>query len=182
MIGPVQKSGVNGIYVFFIIPTVYDVRTKCEEGNPLCYGIIQDIETYLNQPEIQQMIGADREFKGCNMDVNLKFLMVLHACMRALFIPLQNGDWMKPYHTVLPPLLDDGIAILIYAGDADYICNWMGNKAWTLAMDWSGKDGFNTATDKPWTVSGRKAGEYRVHEGFSFLRVYEAGHMVCLLP
>jgi cathepsin A (carboxypeptidase C) len=104
MIGPVQQSGVN----------VYDVRTKCEEGNPLCYGIINDIETYLNKPKVQKLIGADIEFKGCNMDVNKKFLM--------------NGDWMKPFQTGLPALLDAGVNILIYAGDADFICNWMGNK------------------------------------------------------
>jgi cathepsin A (carboxypeptidase C) len=65
MIGPVQQSGVN----------VYDVRGKCEEGNPLCYGIIGDIETYMNEPKVQKILGADREFKGCNMDVNKKFLL-----------------------------------------------------------------------------------------------------------
>jgi cathepsin A (carboxypeptidase C) len=54
----------------------------------------------------------------------------------------------------------------------------MGNKAWVLEMEWSGKAEFNKARDQKWTVGGRKAGEYRHHQGLSFLKVYEAGHMV----
>ena len=28
---------------------------------------------------------------------------------------------------------------MIYAGDVDFICNWLGNKAWTLDLEWDGK-------------------------------------------
>lgn len=28
----------------------------------------------------------------------------------------------------------------------------MGNKAWTLKLDWAGKEGFNNAPDKDWQV------------------------------
>lgn len=144
MIGPIQKSGVN----------VYDIRTKCEPGNPLCYSIITDIETFANQKYVQDVLGVDRAFKGCNMDVNLKFLM--------------NGDWMKPYVNDLPPLLEEGIRIMIYAGDADFICNWMGNKAWTLKLDWFGNDGFNAVKDKEIksTITGKQLGQLREFENF----------------
>ena len=62
LIGPVQQAGIN----------VYDVRKKCEPGNSLCYSIIKDIETWANLPHIQKQLGVDREFQGCNMDVNRK--------------------------------------------------------------------------------------------------------------
>jgi cathepsin A (carboxypeptidase C) len=29
-----------------------------------------------------------------------------------------NGDWMKPFVDNIPPLLEQGIRVLIYAGDA----------------------------------------------------------------
>jgi carboxypeptidase C (cathepsin A) len=29
----------------------------------------------------------------------------------------------------------------------------MGNKAWTLKLDWAGKEGFNNAPDKDWQAS-----------------------------
>ena len=30
---------------------------------------------------------------------------------------------------------------LVYSGDQDFICNYVGGQAWTLNMDWSGKVG-----------------------------------------
>lgn len=87
---------------------------------------------------------------------------------------------MKPFHLLVPALLEKGIKVLVYAGDADFICNWMGNKAWTLELEWKGKQGFNSAKDVKWNskTTGRKAGVYRSYNGLSFLRVFEAGHMV----
>ncbi|KAJ2831553.1 hypothetical protein FBU31_002249, partial [Coemansia sp. 'formosensis'] len=70
-----------------------------------------------------------------------------------------------------------GIKVLIYAGDADFICNWYGNKAWILDLEWSGKTEFNQEKDAPWTVDGDAAGEVRTHENLTFLRAFGAGHM-----
>ena len=105
-------------------------------------------------------------FIGCKRDINMNFLLA--------------GDWMRPYVEYIPPLLESGIKVLIYAGDADYICNWIGNKAWTVALEWSGSEGFAEADDVVWKskLTGKEAGELRMFENFAFLRVYEAGHMV----
>ncbi len=68
--------------------------------------------------------------------------------------------------------------MLIYAGDLDFICNWLGNSAWTLDLEWSGKTGFNAAPMAPWTMpNGTVGGEARTYGGFTFLRVYNAGHL-----
>ena len=95
------------------------------------------------------------------------------------------GDWMRPYVNELPPILEDGIRVLIYAGDADYICNWMGNKAWTVELPWSGGKEFADAEDTKWVskITGEKAGELRKTDDgrFAFLRVFGAGHMVIII-
>merc|ERR1719399_2619783 len=88
------------------------------------------------------------------------------------------GDYMKNYHVKLPDLLAGGVQGLIYAGDVDYICNWLGNKKWTLAMEWPHKADFNAAEDADYNVDGKKVGRIRSSNGFHFMQVYQAGHMV----
>ena len=45
----------------------------------------------------------------------------------------------------------------------------MGNKAWTLALDWKENAAFNAAGDHDWNVNGDKAGTARTAGGFTFL-------------
>ena len=61
-------------------------------------------------------------------------------------------------HQGIPDLLHDGLDVLIYAGDVDYICNWLGNKKWVKALEWDGKEEFNLAEDKPWNLTKGKFG------------------------
>jgi cathepsin A (carboxypeptidase C) len=75
-------------------------------------------------------------------------------------------------------LLNNGTRVLIYAGDVDFICCWLGNQAWTLGLDWNGASGFQSAPFSNWTVTGAAAGQVRSYENFAFLRVFNAGHMV----
>mmetsp|Transcript_4055 Transcript_4055/g.9666 ORF Transcript_4055/g.9666 Transcript_4055/m.9666 type:complete len:130 (+) Transcript_4055:642-1031(+) len=86
------------------------------------------------------------------------------------------------HQSYVADLLSWGVPALIYAGDADFVCNWYGNKAWTLALDWAGKGDFNAAPDLPWPADaapdGGGWGEARSAGGFTFLRVFGAGHMV----
>jgi carboxypeptidase C (cathepsin A) len=56
-----------------------------------------------------EALGAEvSSYDSCNMDINRNFLF--------------NGDWMQPYHRLVPGILEK-IPVLIYAGDADFICN-----------------------------------------------------------
>ena len=62
----------------------------------------------------------------------------------------------------------------------DFICNWIGNKAWTVALDWKHGKEFAAASDDEWSVAGEVAGLRRSVAGFSLVQVYDAGHMVPL--
>lgn len=65
-----------------------------------------------------------------------------------------------------------------------------GNKAWTLLLPWSGYSSFNAASDLQWTYSSSSSGEVVVageirtasaasgSGSLTFLRVFDAGHMV----
>jgi len=155
MIGPYQRTGQN----------VYDVRSKCE-GSSLCYNELDWISEYLNKADVQASLGAEvSSYESCNFDINRNFLF--------------QGDWMKPFHRLVPGLLEK-IPVLIYAGDADYICNWLGNQAWAEALEWPGQKAYNKEkmADLILTDSDKKIGEYKASGNFSFMRLHAGGHMV----
>jgi len=141
---------------------VYDMRKHCPlEFFPLCYDF-SHVTTFLNDKAVQEQLGVQKSWSSCNHLVNVLMLT----------------DWMHNLQTLLPDMLADGISTLIYAGDVDFICNWLGNKKWTLKMEWPHKADFNAAEDKPYMLDGEKVGRLRSSNGFHFMQVYEAGHMV----
>ena len=154
---PYQMTGMNP----------YDMRKKCEKV-PMCYDFSY-IETWLNDPKTKEALHISEEsnnWTSCNMGINMKF----------------HADWMKDFSPYVADLLNGGIHTLIYAGDVDYICNYLGNRAWTLNLDWVYTDEFNAAEDHEWGSSesseGSGAGLAKTSNGFTFLQVYDAGHMV----
>jgi len=149
---PIQLTGLN----------LYDVRQQCEHP-PLCYDFSRTSK-FLNLPATQAELGVKREWSSCNMQVNGKF----------------RADWMHSFKSIIPALLSAKVRVLVYAGEMDYICNYMGNKAWTLALEWVGKSEFVAEGDHKWMVAGKQAGLARSAQGFTFLQVHEAGHMVPL--
>ena len=97
------------------------------------------------------------------------------------------GDWMHDYETLIPDMIEAGIRVMIYAGEDDFICNWLGNLRWVKAMDWSGRESFNAAHPEPFIIQGAGdgvddivGGDVREHGGLSFVKISEAGHMVPL--
>lgn len=66
---------------------------------------------------------------------------------------------------------------LVY-GDADYICNWLGGEALSLAADWPGAEDFRDAGYTELLVDRKAYGETRQFGKLSFTRVWEAGHEV----
>ncbi|CAI5715338.1 unnamed protein product [Peronospora destructor] len=153
LLEPYAATGLN----------MYDVRAKCTYP-PLCYDFSNvekflRLETTLKKLHVSPKSSA---WQSCSRAVNVGFY----------------SDWMKNYQQLLPPMLEAGIRGLIYAGDADFIVNWMGCKAWTQELPWSKHDEFLATEDKDWVVDGKKAGRIRQVGSFTFQQVFEAGHMV----
>ncbi|KAG0168586.1 hypothetical protein DFQ28_004712 [Apophysomyces sp. BC1034] len=157
--GPFGKTGLNP----------YDIRRKCEGDTGLCYDLIEAIGDWANRPEVRSQLGVDPEagvYTGCSESVGGQFEL--------------TGDGSKDFSPNVAATLEEGIRVLLYVGDMDWICNWSGNKAWSLEMKWSGQEGYSQAKDEPWhsLATGEQAGEYRTYGNLTFLRVFDAGHMV----
>ncbi|CAA0814436.1 Serine carboxypeptidase-like 49 [Striga hermonthica] len=138
----------------------YDIRKKCEGS--LCYDF-SNLEKYLNQKSVRDALGVrDIEFVPCSTTVYQAMLM----------------DWMRNLEVGIPELLDNGVKLLVYAGEYDLICNWLGNSRWVHAMEWSGRKDFVASPEVPFEVDGSEAGLLKSHGPLSFLKVHDAGHMV----
>jgi len=147
---PYYKTGLNP----------YDIRKECGD-NPLCYDF-SNVETWLTTESTREALHVTSDsaaWVSCNNAVNADF----------------KNDWMINYDGLVGDMLEGGVEVLIYAGDVDFICNSLGNKAWTLDLDWTGKEAFNALEDKDWN-SG--AGSVRSAGGLTFLTIFDAGHMV----
>ncbi|KAG1731604.1 Alpha/Beta hydrolase protein [Suillus paluster] len=165
--GPIQQSGLNP----------YDARVKCDpqEDGPLCYRQMGWIETYLNDPEVKAALGVNpqRNFESCNMAVNQAFML--------------QGDSMHNTPLLMTEMINDGVRLLVYAGNADMMCNYIGNERWVEQLDSIFLDEFSTAETEQWVTmrSGKVAGTVRSAGArgsgagnVTFVTVHDAGHMV----
>ena len=155
------------------VELLYDTVTKRDEydirylvPNPFPYTFFVE---YLNRPEIQQAIGAYQNFSYSSG--NFGSGTVANAF-------LVTGDDARAYNIIsdFRKLLDQGVSIALYAGDADYNCNWLGGEAVASLI---GADGFAAAGYTSLTTSdGEVRGATKQAGNFSFTRVYDAGHYV----
>jgi hypothetical protein len=137
---------------------IYDVHKKCVGS--LCYDFSL-AQKFLNDPAVRSSLGVgDRKWEMCSGKV--------HEDMMA--------DWMRNLEPTIPPMLEGGLRVMIYAGENDFICNWLGNHRWVKAMEWSGRAAFNAAMPEPFVVDGTTAGDVTELEGsLSFVKVSESG-------
>lgn len=84
----------------------------------------------------------------------------------------------RSFLSTLSSVVKSGINVLVWAGDADWICNWLGNYEVANAVDFSGHAEFSTKDLAPYTVNGAEKGQFKTVNNFSFLKVYGAGHEV----
>ncbi|CAN4119403.1 unnamed protein product [Withania somnifera] len=122
------------------------------------------MNTYLNDAQVKKALGVPMgiDFVSCSSSIYTAML----------------SDWMKNLEVGIPELLEDGINLLIYAGEYDLICNWLGNSNWVHAILWSGQEGFGAEPSVSFTVDGKEKGVKKSYGPLTFLKVYDAGHMV----
>ncbi|KAL7622687.1 hypothetical protein AAE478_006365 [Parahypoxylon ruwenzoriense] len=139
----------------------YDIRAKSEASIPPGYWV-----EYLNTAKVQNAIGVDINYTSASsQDIWIGFDY--------------TGDFVYPNLLEdLEAILGYGVRIAMIYGDADYICNWMGGEAVSLAVNYTHKEEFASAGYAPFVVDSTEYGESRQYGNFSFTRVYEAGHEV----
>ncbi|TMW59517.1 hypothetical protein Poli38472_004586 [Pythium oligandrum] len=149
----------------------YDIRLPCGDvaDATQCYDITS-VNEFLNSADVTERLNAtsEKQWLECNSTTGGAFVL--------------SGDFVENYESYVADLLNDGnIRVLSYVGDTDTVCNWYGIKAWATALDWEHKDEFNAAEEHDFLTSNGSvdavvAKAYK--NQFTFLRLYNAGHMV----
>lgn len=139
----------------------YNIKEKCKGS--LCYDF-SPMTKYLNQASVKEELGVKKTWVECNHDVYGEML----------------GDWMLNYQDDVDLLIKDGIRVLIYAGNYDLICNWLGNRRWVDTLEWDGAAEWKSSDDFDWNVNGEYAGKAKETKAMDlvFVQVDKAGHMV----
>jgi cathepsin A (carboxypeptidase C) len=147
-----------GFYPFF---NPYDIRQPCSNP-PLCYDFSL-MNKFLGREDVRAHLGVeDRKWTECDFLVHL-FLL---------------GDWMNDFSGALAFLLENEVQVLVYSGDKDFICNWRGGEEMVWNLPWNQIEGYREEEYKEWCVDRKCGGAIKSFQGLSFLRVFEAGHMV----
>ncbi|KAL8786164.1 MAG: hypothetical protein Q9213_002934 [Squamulea squamosa] len=154
------RTNVEQPYYVFGGRGVYDIRHPFDDPTPPRY-----FNDYLNQANVQNALGVNLNYTQSNNDVSYAFQL--------------TGDFAYPnFIEDLEMILNNSVRVALFYGDADYICNWFGGQAVSLAVNYTHKEQFAAAEYTPFIVDGDEYGEVREYGNFSFLRIYEAGHEV----
>jgi len=137
----------------------YDIRKPCVGS--LCYDFSL-IDNFLNQQSVQRAIGVNRQWSECSDSVNERF----------------GVDREESFRFDIPTSMAAGYRALVYSGDKDLICNYLGGISLLQTMRWPGQNGWNQAQNVTWHVQGSVAGWAKTFGPLTWLQVHNAGHMV----
>lgn len=152
---------------------MYDIRLR--DTAPSC-GMnwppdLEDVKPYLQRKDVVEALNINPEKKSgweeCSGSVSSTFLA-------------RNS---KPAVQLLPGLLESGVAVLLFSGDKDLICNHVGTEQLINNMKWNGGTGFETspgvwAPRHDWTFEDEPAGIYQYARNLTYVLFYNASHMV----
>ncbi|KAI9348690.1 peptidase S10, serine carboxypeptidase [Obelidium mucronatum] len=131
------------------------------------------LSVYLDDPKVRQAIHVDP----------LQLENGGHIKWKACDERMDNLDDTKLPEPIkiIPGIIKSGVKYLVYEGDLDVSINFVGTERGIGNMTWgSGKKkspGFEGQL-KEYFVDGVAAGRFITERGMSYVRVYDAGHMV----
>lgn len=148
--GPISQSGDWD---------VYDIRAPSNDPFPPTTYV-----SYLADPAVMKAIGAKSSYSECSNSAGTGFS--------------RTGDNSRSFLPTLSTVVGTGLRTVVWAGDADWICNWFGGLAAANHIDYSGHAAFAAKALVNYTLNGTQKGTFKTEGNLSFLRVFGAGHEV----
>ncbi|KAN0094565.1 Alpha/Beta hydrolase fold [Tylopilus felleus] len=130
----------------------YDLRQNSSALFPPEYYV-----NYLGLPQVVSAIGAESTYQECPDAAENLFT--------------KTGDGGRTLLPELSKLADSKLKILIWAGDADIVCNWIGGYNTVLGMDWYGNQTLHNTPLSNITLNGTPIASVANVDNFSFAYV-----------
>ncbi|SPC63016.1 related to Carboxypeptidase Y precursor [Ustilago sp. UG-2017b] len=134
------------------------------------------VAAFLNHPDTKSALGVDAKGPGDEHDGTFV------GCSDRVYAHFEKtGDGARDSTWAVSNMLKEKVRVLTYSGKRDFICNYLGNRAWSEALEWDGKEEYNKQPLLPWYVDTRKqvkGGEYKNWGNLTYLILDEAGHFV----
>ena len=102
--------------ILYALPGIWDLY-YVPTANPDPYP--PNLVPYLNNPAVTSKIGSQVPWAETNYGVSGQFGT--------------TGDWIRSSSANLELVINAGVRTVIYDGDADYVCNYMGVEAMVRA-------------------------------------------------
>lgn len=150
---------VEALYDTYAGRNEYDIRELVPDPFPYPYFV-----EYLNTPAVQAAVGAYQNFSRSSSTVSNAFET--------------TGDDDREANTIedVRLLLGQNVTVVMFYGDADYNVNWIGGEAVAEEIDAAG---FSSAGYANFTTSDNAVhGQVKQSGLYSFVRVYDSGHLV----
>ncbi len=137
------------------VPNPNDIR---EPGG---YNQTTAEQKWLQRPDVLAQLNVrNRSFSLCNVTIYKRFINDMY------------------YYTTsdLTYLVQSGVDVMLYHGDKDAVCNWLGGKLVTERVQWDGKTRYNAQSMRDLTAEGKVCGQFKRERNLAFVRIYDAGH------
>ncbi|ORY83855.1 Alpha/Beta hydrolase protein [Protomyces lactucae-debilis] len=141
---------------------LYDVRRRCPDQSGDCDSLPGLAEHFLRRANVRKAFGS--QTKGFSL------------CNSTIFgFSLDNGDYSETITPTLVPILEFGLPILLYVGENDFVCNYIGVEKYLDSLFWSGSTGYSQSKQTARKWEGGFGWSYK---NLVYLRVANAGHAV----
>ncbi|KAG1752379.1 alpha beta-hydrolase [Suillus paluster] len=145
---------------------IYDVRL--EDDEPFC-GMqwppdLKNISSYLTRQDVLRALHAEAKSESWV------------ECLGRVGNELR--DYLSPSSVTLLPGVLEKIPVLLFAGDQDFICNYMGIESTIKSLTWNGEKGLGKVQTKSWTVNDSPAGTWVSSRNLTYAKIFNASHMV----
>ncbi|KAL4467104.1 hypothetical protein ABPG72_019314 [Tetrahymena utriculariae] len=141
---------------------VYNYKTVCV--NPTCPEDDDNkVQKFLSRVDVQQVLGVQGR--------------AWSACVDNVYTALQDLENRSSINDLIS-IIDADLKVLIYNGDLDYMCNYIGTENWVNNLSWKHQSVFSAAQYESVKLNGKEVGKIKGVSKFQFYVVYNAGHMV----